>query len=715
MRLSTGWILLTSLVLVSGCGSGEDAIRGARNQPNDFSGGTNPADDFSSGSTGDSGSSAGLEANEVRITLELPVELAPEGEATRRNLNRVAPDSISVYRTNPALQNLGTIAVDNHIDSSGTTVLSFAEGLPQGPDVIIEASYGDLRIRAPAADADQDVKINPFSEYLIRNTLPGYSNSEFQRILDCVDNAQDEPCPNQHVWSGLADQVQDFEIDIPTTASLDDAVELLAGRGDFFRYVSDMADYAIPAGTTSDGIRASSADYNAVFMGVELGQSFVESSLQGAGQWGVRTSRTATTTDANGTSTTWPALTLASLDAFGIQMTALASDIPYGRKTLIHAAGNSFFTRGSGYWQTNSHASAPAAATLLADTRLYSGRAMYQSITGQDSARIMGWTRNPWFMDAWVSPRHSETSPVEQVLTGYFSAGKAIELEATGDQFRRKQILEHHYLSALELDLIRASGLDPEDLDGRRYHAMYLAIRFADNTSTPVTIETGLGDWQITGGSIAQTRTSTTLSRAPDGSVNVTESDGITDTWTLSSGQPDSGRLYLDMGSSSDAQITKALGAGTPQGDLLAFSLDDSPMGDGMLIAIPQAATAAPVAGQYRLQGFALGMNPDSNHLRHFDKASLVINSDTTATLYPRTLEVRHSVAEQTLSLPQAVDTAPLQLNYARAGNGRVTFSSDSLLLEGFTSGDGTPFYLLLRNTESDEQQLGLVLATPVP
>lgn len=136
------------LALVSGCGSGEDAIEGARNQPNHFAGVKNPVDDFSSGSTGDSSNTSGLASNEVRITLELPTALAPDGEATRRNLRIVQPERIAIYRTDPSLQNLGGVdGVSTRTDAEGYTIITFEGGQPLAPDIVIEASYGNTRLR----------------------------------------------------------------------------------------------------------------------------------------------------------------------------------------------------------------------------------------------------------------------------------------------------------------------------------------------------------------------------------------------------------------------------------------------------------------------------------------------------------------------------------------------------------------------------------------
>ncbi|MDX1560377.1 MAG: hypothetical protein R3193_15830, partial [Marinobacter sp.] len=335
MQFTLGLLFSSIFLLIAGCGGGDDAIEGAASQPNDFAGNKNPVDDFSSGSTGDSTNAGGLASNEVRVTMEVPGGVTSEGELTRRNLRIVQPDRVSVYFTNQALPVLDEPAISTRTDSDGFTIIEFTNGLPLGPDVIIEASYGNTRMRALAADADRDVKVNPFSEYLVRNTLSSYTATEFQTIMDCVADEGGELCLNKYVWSTLADQVHDFEIDIPSNVGLSGALDVLENRGDFARYVSAMADYAVLDETSSGKISASSADYNSVFLGIELGQTFLEPSLSGSGQWGVRTAQEEIVTDGNGTGYVYPALTLTSLDAFNIRVTSLANDIPYDREALI--------------------------------------------------------------------------------------------------------------------------------------------------------------------------------------------------------------------------------------------------------------------------------------------------------------------------------------------------------------------------------------------
>lgn len=174
----------------------------------------------------------GWQATKSRITLELPTALAPDGEATRRNLRIVQPERIAIYRTDPSLQNLGGVdGVSTRTDAEGYTIITFEGGQPLAPDIVIEASYGNTRLRALASDSDRDIKINPFSEYLVRDILGSYTPGEWQAILDCAD---DERCLNRYVWPTLSDQIHDFEIDIPDNAGLTEALALLRSPGRFY-------------------------------------------------------------------------------------------------------------------------------------------------------------------------------------------------------------------------------------------------------------------------------------------------------------------------------------------------------------------------------------------------------------------------------------------------------------------------------------------------
>lgn len=726
-RAFTAVFTLSTITLIAGCNGSGDANDDVAGRGNSFPPTKNAIDDFTPGSTGDSNNASGLTRDEVRITMEVPESVAPGGELTRRNLRIVEPDTIRVYQTDQTLRELGSVDIRTRREDSGRTVISFEDGLPIGPDVVIEATYGNSRMRALAADADRDVKVNPFSEYLVANSLDSYSSGEFSQIMDCVNDANSTLCLNKYVWSTLADQVHDFEINIPGNLDVDGALALLEGRGDFARYVDAMADYALLGESSSGKIEASSADYHSVFWGVELGQTFLESSIAGSGQWGVRIAREETITDQNGTGYIYPGMTLTSFDAFNIRVTSLASDIPYDRQALIHADGNEFFDRPA--WDLNTHSSSPGAATLEDDIRLLAGRALYQSITGRGSSQIIGWTRNPYFLNAYVG---GGTEQPDRVLSGYFSAGKAIQLRSESGELKRERTLEDHYLSVFEMNLLREEGFERQTLDGRDYNVVYLSTRMGDETE-PFVVEAGVGDWQISGPSVTQTMATTTLRRGNTGAVSVAvpaDNPGQRDAnWTISVRQSrvydpnngnrivSNGRLNLDLNSAAGLDETPdiAVGASTPDGALMAFNLDTNAIGNGLLVAAEQANTSPPTQGRYRLQGAGLGMSQSSNRLTHFDNALLVIESSGSARLEGRTLDIVHQVDAESVSAPQAQSPGTLSLAYSASNSGTATFSSGSLTLNGFFTSDQDQFFLQLRQTDGQEEVLGLLMATRLP
>lgn len=737
MRLTIPSILATSLLL-SACGGGDSAIDGAKDIPNRFGDTQNALDDFSSGSTGDSSNARGLKPNQVRVTMELPVNLAPEGEQTRRNLRIVVPDQVRVYRTNNSAQKFDDVRYSTEKGTDGHFILTFDNGVPVGPDVIIEARYGTATMTALAADADRDVKVNPFSHYLVTEVLwRRYSTYDFQTVLDCVDNAS---CLNKYVWGTLADQVHDFEIDIPENANVNQATSTLADRADFASYVADMADYALLGQASSDRISASAADYNSVFLGLELGQTFRESNVAGAGQWGVRMAQVERLTEDN-RAFLYPALTLTSFDAFNLNITSLATDIPYDRQTQIHGffeRNNSgipeqlFFERGTETWERNSHSSAPGAATLTTETpaRLLAGRALYQTITKRNSSLINGWTRNPYYLDAFTSEPVNDQSGPDRVLTNYFTGGKAIALEDDNGKLKRRNTLENHYLSVFELHLQRAEAFQISDMAGQAYNVAYLATRFADGA--PATFETGHGQWAF-GSANGQTLNGTanvdqfTLGR--DASGGVATPDTSNDTWNLinrrsrlSSGDIYMGRLGLfrneidERTNFNDPNFgipDMGLGAATPNQDLMAFNLNDGTLGSGLLVAGKTLTDGALTEGTYRLQGAIVGVSQEQNRLYHVNNAQLTL-VNSSASFEGTTMMVNHLIEDNEVVAPEEL---PMQFNgsFTTTLEGGISITSaGEYEMRGFYTTAGNQIFLVISDDSGPEMKTGLLLATLV-
>lgn len=733
-------VLFTSLfsaaILLTGCSLDNDALDDAAGRGNSFPPGENALNDFSESSTGDSSQSSELGPNQIRVTLEVPEAVGPGGEETRRNLRVVRPDDLTVYETDQTLRPLDFPSVRIRPEGNNRTVITFNDGLPLGPDVIIEASYGGERVRSLAADADRDVKINPFSDYLASEALASYSAAEFEQVLDCVNDAAGSLCLNKYVWGTLADQVHDFEIDIPGTLNSQQAVDFLGERADFAGYVSSMAGYALLGQASSGKISASSADYNTVLWIAELGQTFREASLVNSGQWGVRSAAEKTVSDVNGTGYFYPDLTLTSFDVFNIRITSLASDIPYNRETLIHSSTNDFFERNG--WQLNTHSSSPGAATLEDDSRLLAGRALFQSITGQGSAQTIGWTRNPYYLDAFTSTPAEGSDKPDRVVSGYFTAGKAIELFSQNRQLKRERTLEDHYLSVLELNLLRAKDFQIGTLDNRDYNVVYLSTRMNECSALAcsddvMVIESGVGDWAISGQTVTQTMSSRSVTRSNTGIVSTrgpADNPGLRNASWLISERPSRvfsagqgqvqqslGRLNLDRDALSgpEEKPQVGIGAATPDGTLLAFNIDTATIGKGILIAAEAAETSRPGAGRFRLQGVGMAMANDSNRLEHFDNAVLTLNSQSTAELTLSQLEVVHDVSAETVSTPAVGATGSVLLAYTGNSGGAASFIATDLSLNGFYTSDQDQFYLQVRQTSEDDELLGLVLATRIP
>ena len=711
---------VTALVfsgLLAGC-DGTRSISEVADKPNSFPPTSNALDNFDDNSTGDTNNTRGLETNEILVTVEVPGNVAPEGELTRRNLRIVDPDRIKVYETDNTLRQLASVDVDIRTENDNRRVIAFNSGVvPLGPNVIVEVSVGNTIMRSLVADSDRDVKVNPFSEYLVNNTLSSYTGPEFDQVMDCVNSTSEDLCLNLYVWSTLSDQVHDFEIDIPENLSIQQAVNYLADRPDFASYTANMAAYALLDSESSGKISASSVDYNSVLLGLELGQSFKEPSLNDPGQWGIRIAQEERLEDENGVAYIYPALTLTTLDVFNIRVTSQTSDIPYDRETLLQTATNDFFVRGPETWDLNSHATSPGAATLQDELRLLTGRALYQSITGRTSSQIIGWTRNPYFQDAYIGGGSAKT---DQVITSYFSAGRAIELEEAGDQLKRQQTLENHYASFFELNLKRPANGEPdfslEKLNNRTYNLLSFAMEFHDDSDPePLVIDSAVGTWAVSGTGIAENSTSQVVVRSNSGLVT-TRNENRTPgrTVTLRESKLPSGRQQIVRQIGRLNLDDSGIGASDPDGNLLAFNLDnDSVLGDGLVIAGAQANTA-PSPGNYRVQGAVLTQDGNLNRITHFDESVLAISPSATLTL--RGLEVDHTVNPSSINEPSQITERSIPLTYTYIGDGQVSFvDSDGLILEGFVTADHEKLFLRWFDGSDTDKQIGLLIATLLP
>lgn len=716
-------VSLTALLTACG-GGGDDAVEEAGDRPNSFPGNKNPADGFSESSTGDSSNANGLGKNQVRITVEVPGSMAPGGAPlSRRNLRLVQPDGISIYRTNQTLTRISSVDTKRGVDNDGFDVIEFPEGQPLGPDVLIEVDYNGARIRAFATDRDRDIKVNPFSEYLVRNALGGYSNAQFEDVMACVDSSEDALCINKYVWSTLADQIQDFEIDIPDGNDIDSAVALLDDRADFAGYVSDMAGLALVPPNESGVISAQSVNMNTVFFGLELGRSS-RFSDEPASQWGTRRGHEEQL-ESSGTAYIYPGLSMASLEALGISVTTLASDIPYERATLTRFTDYTPQPEGPDFWGVNSHATSGSPASIVNNTHMLSGQALFQTITGKNSAQPIGWSRNPYFLDAHLQLAGQNPNAL---LASYFVGGRAIELEGSSDNYERGALVEEHYTSVLDVSLTKTDVKKEGEFQTTTLADAYNVLSFSvqlGGSSFPYRAESFVGTWTESSGiagQYAQQADGLEINRTPNGAVG-TAAPARADTAKIgtrtsltSSGAENNGRLTLDYtGVANGSRSEDGMGASNPDGSIIAFNLDNPTNGDGILIAM-QPSTNSPTLANYRLQGTIAGLGSDTNYLRHIKDGQLSFTSGTEASVSLAGFQVEQEISTRELTRPVSTDSDPVDLTYTQDGTtGRLslTAATGAMEMDGFVSANGEFLMLRVRDASgSGEQYLGLLLGT---
>jgi hypothetical protein len=708
---SASLMALTLTAGLAGCGSGEDAIDGAASKPNSFPPNKNPANNFGESSTGDSDNSSGLKGNEIVVSLEVPMAESGNGEETRRGLKIVQPDRLDIYRTNQDLRQGSSVDYSRRTDESERTIITFEDGQPQGPDVVIEASYNGQILRALATDQDRDVKINPFSEYLVAEAVGGYTEEEFSQVMECLD-ADADFCLNRYVWAVLADQVHDFEIEIPDNRSIEQAVDFLDTRADFKSFITNMADYARIGQDRAERIGLDIEDlpedtgitnltYNSIWFGLSLSESRWPNGGDSAGQWGALYG-----TEAPNESTT-PNLLVTAGDLFGVDLTLLGSDVPYQRQTWEHEPGNNFDANDE--WQLNAHSTSQNPGTIVGK-RLLAGRSVFQTVTGTGTQT--GWTQNPFYYDAFLGYEREAELP-ERILAGYFTGGKAIRLRDSGGNLEREQTLENHFVSALDISLEQPADDDAAPTLATGYNAVFFGALTAAAEESAV-FRGGFGPMSKSGSQLS-------FSSATDGTeLYEVYRDGGAE--VLGRDLTNAG-VGLNLSSIAEGRFLSesTRGAIAPSGGVFAANLIDTSLGNGLLIAATPS-TDNISSGVYRFQGFVAGQDNQNNNLLHFDNARLEFTSAANATFDLSGFNVVHSVDSGIVSGPASAFMANPQISVAvgavnSEGFFTLTSNSTELTMTGFASANREQLFFSIRYTEAgtggnDKEYIGLAIAT---
>ncbi|MFE8072086.1 hypothetical protein QQM79_13610 [Marinobacteraceae bacterium S3BR75-40.1] len=717
---------LISVFILSGClSSAEDAANEVKNDPNDFPQIKNDGNSFENSggdAQGGTNETTGLAANEVRLTLQVPRQMAGEdGIDTRRNLRIVQPNSVRVVRVDNNLTEQETFNTTTRQDDELTRIITFPDlsSVPRDPDIIAIATYGGTEIRGPIYDGndysgDNDFKINPFTDYLVTETFSSLTPGEITALKQC----QNQLCLEGVVWPALVDQAEDFEIEIPSDFTLSPgetylskSKDYLASRGDFTRYVAQMKNALLTGQDDVSDSGVASATFNSIYFG--LGLSRVHPSANSTqGQWSTRISNKGSRTGNGAPIETYPTLTFTSLGVaeLDINITGIDNDIPYSRETLRQLTQSSYLKKDD--WKPNAHSASPGGAFVRDGAFIQAGRSPYQSITEEENDVFTGWAPNPYFYNGKIlgtlNDPEAEDEP-QAVLSSYFQSAKAILLDKTSGSYSRDRTLEEMGIGTFELGFHRLSKTEPEyDLSkvNGDYYASEFFVALADS-GDPIRAEVRLRSWSAD-------PSSHLISEAPAGAAYAVERDGSTGLVSAPAATTNSNTYKLvslanEMVTDSKIQKYKVgrlrledqnngpnlAGAGAPNGQWLGFTHNSDSMGRGIKIVMQDSGQTVDASGEtYLLQGFMLGMEDDKNRLHQLNESTLTLDSNSSASLNLCDLVVTHTISSQAVTDPTFEgcaaynDSAAIYNGGGQNGSINTTFTVDGtpFQLQGFMS-----------------------------
>ena len=691
---------------------------------------------FNDSGAGGGNNDGGLDGNQLRVSVQVPAELA-EGEPGRRNLLTTTDASLRVTRVDANLREQATL--DPDIDTvNDDFILTFDDrsSAPSDVDLIVSATVNGQTFSAPLAAGSKHIQLNPFTDFLVSRVIG--DRLEAGDIND-IKSCEATLCPEGLIWSPLVDQVQNFEIDIPADrTSPRQAREFLDSRADFAGFVEQATSALILGQERISSFEGETETATTFFNTVYFGASLNRDRPGSTPFWASRTITRGESTNSAGTGFAFPNLTLTSfaIDLLDISVTSLALDVPYIRDS----AGRSQLD-GS----TNTHSTSPGSAFIRDGKTLIASRPLFQSITNRNDTTI-GWAPDPHFLAGYLpgDPDAPEAFP-GAVLASYFQAGKTLELSRRGnDGFDRETTLEDQATANLEL-----SFPEWEENDGSEFNppndGSYNMVGFelipAFDGSGP-SVRATFGRWDVSARTPARSVEDTTgadsivwelgSSGVNDGSGNNNPYEGGADLELLpvrNSTQDSPGfRGHLlynhDSVGIRDTNVPDEQGGPIPNAALtpdsrwiaLSAATTGNTNGTGDLVRIAHAPSVddrVEAGDEYRIVGFEVTVNGDEERLRQLNGSCLQAGGDSAGTqLFERGIEVAHNRGIMNSYQPaRRFDKEPVTLGAIPESGNRFAIveanaSGDPTELRGYVADNGDTLVMVKKTGPS----LGILL-----
>ena len=616
---------LTALsIALMGCESGDPSV----SRINSFGDGTE-SDIRNDGSGLRCKNTRNLDDNQLLVSVQTPGD-TPDAEPDR-GLTNTTDATLRVESTRD-----GTRYEFNSRTAGEDLVLTFPDGIPDGVEVIITASVGGDRYRAPIASSCGHAFVNPFSERLVETIVTDLSDGEIASINDCTTS----DCPYLLRWEPLVDQVQTFEINAAT----------LPDRADFAAFLERSRELLTQ--TPANFVSNDNGQINLAFNTVQFGVSLTHNRSDNTAFWASHTIDRGQSTANGGTGFAYPLLTLNGInlstgdDAFtddflNFDFSAARIDVPFERNSGTASPLDSVFSS----YSTNSNR-----LYRRTNNNLMSLRRLLQTVDDTSDGRTVGWAPNPHLFEAGVSGPEAGESRFDAedpraLLGGYFHGARGIELTGnSGDGFERDQVLEEQAIAGIELDLAEWAPSQSFTADDNYWFAGFELK--AGNANSFGLARASLGAWDnmaVNGsgtenvpadGAVWELHSNGTVSDTTDptpyGGFQINESaqkQSANDTGDFL------GNLYLNYDNANlEGGNDVPNGAASPDGYWLAFSgrsqSADDDAGDILRLARTRNVSPSPVSGTpYRLKGFSIEVSGNGKH-RLTQRASACMTLD---------------------------------------------------------------------------------------
>ncbi len=638
--------------------------------------------------------------------------------------------------------------VDNE---NGTYTIVFDNSIPDRIDLAIVATLSNGTVlRRGLPNSAEGIVINAATEYVVQKFYSSFSSqSELDALLPCNSGCQSDI--HMLNWLALNNAVMDFEITIPDSHDLDEAIALLDSNtlvqdyvDQFIDTIKDTKVESINENTIAPALSNRSGNYNSVLFAMGMNQGLPDESNADAKTvvFSNQTSDVLTNTASDVTSYIYPKIVIStSILSFN---PVLIEQIPWSRTSLTQLSDDTFDTSSSIIDSEMNRQEGSVFTYLSPKGHFDMARLQTQVVTQESSASPTGWLNNPFFTRYYsTKSANDETGTSEGIASAYISDGLTFRLskDTNGDYVREETLEKSHTFGWIySLKMTDSDNFSIATLDEGEYGVVSLTQKL--QTTNPIELQAGIEQWSINGSTVQVTQptlgscdpeifktyitgrnadlsaTPVTVTTANEGSYSLSALASPSN--INSSADKFKGRVQLNNWSNTGNDRGDWTGASDPLGNILVLRTNSEESGQGIAHAVKISNTNISLAGKrYYLFGNSFQSTDAETVLSNFNLSTLEFDSGGDATLTVKELKVTQTIGDSILSditnntsaytaqptTSPATNTNPVYRNLLKLDFADPTGGTSNFILEGFVGSEGKVLVLLMRYG----QHLGLM------